>query len=175
MTIQRLQSSTRNFNGFHLRLLHLLLGNCDSKNPILHGSLHLLHLHIFRRPEPPHELPAASLHPMPRVVLVFLLHIPLSADLEHSVFFDLHLHFLLLQPRKIGLEHVGFWGLVPVDSGVHKRRIFLRKFGKSGEGKILERVEDAASSVTEETWDDRHSRCDFDVRRKTGKELGLCG
>jgi hypothetical protein len=37
---------------------------------------------------------------------------------------------------------VGFWGLLPVDYGVHKRRIFTRKFKKIGEGEILEGIED---------------------------------
>jgi len=159
-------ASTSKFNGFHIRLLDLHLRNSDRKNPILHRPFHLLHLHIFRQPEPPHELAAATLHSMPRVVLVFLLLIPLSADLEHSVIFYLNLHLLLLQPRKIGLEHVGFWGLLPVDSGVHKRRIFPRKFRISGEGKILEGVEDTALSATEKSRYDRHCPYDFDVRLK---------
>jgi hypothetical protein len=65
---------------------------------------------------------------------------------------------------------VGFWGLFPVDSGIRELRIFSRK---SGEGKILKGVEDAAPPVTEETWDDRHYCCDFDVRRKIENEIGI--
>ncbi|KAJ6897056.1 hypothetical protein NC651_023061 [Populus alba x Populus x berolinensis] len=57
---------------------------------------------------------------MPCVVLVFLLHAPLSANLEDSVIFNLNLHLLLLKPWKICLEDMGFWGLFPINAGVNK-------------------------------------------------------
>ncbi|KAK7814681.1 hypothetical protein CFP56_002716 [Quercus suber] len=73
----------RNLNGLDLRLLHFHLRNSHSENTILHGSLNLIHLSILRKPKPPQELSAATLHSMPRVFLFFLLHFPLSAYLEH--------------------------------------------------------------------------------------------
>ncbi|KAF4349461.1 hypothetical protein G4B88_026241, partial [Cannabis sativa] len=99
------KKSTRYFNGFDIRFFDLLFGDCNGKNSILHSSFDLIHFYILRKPEPPHELPAAPLHPVPRVVLIFLLNVPLSADVEDSIIFDLHLHLFLLQPRNIGSEH----------------------------------------------------------------------
>ncbi|KAK7843403.1 60s ribosomal protein l6-1 [Quercus suber] len=72
------------------------LRNSNSKNPILHRSLNLIHLHILRQPETPHELATAPLDTMPRVILVFLLYLPLSTNPNHSVIFDLDFHFLLV-------------------------------------------------------------------------------
>ncbi|KAK3028601.1 hypothetical protein RJ639_039944 [Escallonia herrerae] len=92
--------SARNVNGLHIRLLNLLLWNSDCQHAVLHGGLHLIHLGILRQPEPAEEPPAAPLHAAPPLVLLFLLLVPLSADLEHSAFLDLHLHLLLLQTRQ---------------------------------------------------------------------------
>ncbi|KAG4145361.1 hypothetical protein ERO13_D05G092501v2 [Gossypium hirsutum] len=58
---------------------------------------------------------------MPCVILVFLLNVPLSAYLKHSVIFNLHFHLFFLKPRNISLEHVRFWGFFPVNSDIHKR------------------------------------------------------
>ncbi|KAK2966426.1 hypothetical protein RJ640_025974 [Escallonia rubra] len=107
----------RNVDGFNNRLLHLLLGNSDSQHSILHGGLHLIHLRILRQPEPAEEPPAAPLHAVPPVLLLFMLLLPLPAYLQHPPFLDLHLHLLLLQPRQVRLEHVRLRGLLPVDGG----------------------------------------------------------
>ncbi|KAF4372675.1 hypothetical protein G4B88_024219 [Cannabis sativa] len=115
----------RDVNSFDIRLLDFLLGNSDSQHSILHCSLQLIHLRILRQPEPPEELPAAAFHPVPRVVLVFLLHIPLSADLQHSSLLDLHLHLLLLKPWYIGLEHVSLRSFFPINSSGNHGRSFL--------------------------------------------------
>ncbi|KAK3409921.1 hypothetical protein EUGRSUZ_J01986 [Eucalyptus grandis] len=162
---------TRDVNGLDRRLLLLHLGNSDGEHPVLHRGLHPIHLRILGQPKPPHELPAASLHPVPRVVLVFLLHIPLAAYLEHPIVFDLHLDFLFLEPGEIRLEHVGFWGLLPVDPCVGKSGVLpegLREI-RGGEGggwerEVLEgvpevereRVEDVAAPAAEPAWDERH-------------------
>ncbi|KAK7849138.1 hypothetical protein CFP56_003406, partial [Quercus suber] len=108
-------------------LLHLHLRNSYSENTILHTSLYVIHLSILRQPELPQELAATALHSMPLV---------------HPVIFNLNLHFLLLKPRKISLENVGFWGLFPVDFGVDKSIIFRENSGKEAEseeanGKLL--------------------------------------
>ncbi|TYH09259.1 hypothetical protein ES288_A07G080700v1 [Gossypium darwinii] len=99
---------------------HFLLGNSNSKDPIFHGSFHLLHLHIFWQPKPPHELPTATFNPMPSIVLVFLLYFPFSADLKHPVIFNLHFHFLFFKPWEVGFEDVRFRSFLPVDSGAGK-------------------------------------------------------
>ncbi|KAK7858684.1 hypothetical protein CFP56_010428 [Quercus suber] len=104
----------RNLNGLDIRLLRLHLRDCHSEDTILHCSLDLIHLSILRKPKPPQELATATLHSMPRVFLLFLLHFPLSAYLEHSIIFNFNLHFLFVEPRKISFEHMGFWGLLPI-------------------------------------------------------------
>ncbi|KAF4374293.1 hypothetical protein F8388_002191 [Cannabis sativa] len=124
--VKKTRKSTRYFNGFDIRLLDLFFRDCNGKNSILHCSFDLIHFRILRKPEPPHELPAAPLHPVPRVVLIFLLNVPLSADVEDSIIFDLHFHLFLLQPRNIGSEHVGLRSLLPVHSGIDNSRVFLR-------------------------------------------------
>ncbi|KAF4349455.1 hypothetical protein G4B88_026235 [Cannabis sativa] len=98
------KKSTRYFNGFDIRFFDLLFGDCNGKNSILHSSFDLIHFYILRKPKPPHELPAAPLHPVPRVVLIFLLNVPLSADVEDSIIFDLHFHLFLLQPGTSALN-----------------------------------------------------------------------
>ncbi|XWS28760.1 hypothetical protein CRYUN_Cryun25bG0098900 [Craigia yunnanensis] len=113
---------SRNLDGFDIRFIQFLLRNSNSKNPIFDGSFHLIHLHILRQPESPHELPTATFNPMPGIVLVFLLKVPLSADLKHTVIFNLHFHFFLREPWKVNLEDVSFRGFLPVDSGVDKSR-----------------------------------------------------
>ncbi|KAK2966430.1 hypothetical protein RJ640_025978 [Escallonia rubra] len=106
-----------------MALLHVL-GNSDSQHAVLHGSLHLIHLRVIRQPEAAEEPAAAPLHAVPPVVLLFLLPVPLPADLEDPPFLHLHLHFLLLQPRQVRLEHVRLRCLLPVDPRVgHRRRV----------------------------------------------------
>ncbi|KAJ6762108.1 hypothetical protein OIU74_024732 [Salix koriyanagi] len=112
--------STRDFNGLDIRFLNFLLRHSHSKHPILHRSLHLIHPGILRQPEPPQELATAPLDTVPRVILVLLLHAPLSADLKHPVILNLHLHLLLFKTRKIGLKNMGFRGLFPIDASVNK-------------------------------------------------------
>ncbi|WRX32173.1 hypothetical protein QQP08_024660 [Theobroma cacao] len=107
-----------------ITFLHFLLRDGNCKNPILHGSLNLIHLPFLRQPEPPHELATATLNPVPGVVLVFLLNIPFSADLEHPVIFNLDFYFFCLEPWKVSLEYVSFRGFLPVDTGVDKSRGF---------------------------------------------------
>nr|ACU13976.1 unknown [Glycine max] len=121
---------TRDLNVLHISLLNLFLGNSDSENPIFHRSLHFIHFCILRQSEPPHELAAATLHAMPRVIPIFLLNVPLSAYLKNLIIFNLNLHFLLLQPWNISLEYVCFWGLLPIHTSAHECRIFPRKFRK---------------------------------------------
>ncbi|XWS28759.1 hypothetical protein CRYUN_Cryun25bG0098800 [Craigia yunnanensis] len=96
----------RNLNSLDIRLFHFQFWNSHSKHPIFHGSPDQIHLGILRQPEPPHELPTATFYAMPSVVLVFLLHVPLSAYLKHPVIFNLHFHFFFLKPWNISLEHV---------------------------------------------------------------------
>ncbi|KAF4374289.1 hypothetical protein F8388_002187 [Cannabis sativa] len=150
-------------NRFDIRLFDFLLGNSDSQHSILHCSLHLIYLRILRQPEPPEELPAAAFHPVPRVVLVFLLHIPLSADLQHSSLLDLHLHLLLLKPWYIGLEHVSLRSFFPVNSSVNHGRSFLRDI-RDREREVFERiphvhgewVENVAPPTTKQAWNHSH-------------------
>ncbi|KAJ9548310.1 hypothetical protein OSB04_020853 [Centaurea solstitialis] len=123
------------------RFLHLLLWYSNRKHSVLHRSLHLVQFRIFRQSEPPRELPAASFHPVPCIVLIFLLNVPLSADLQDPVVFNLHLHFFFFDPWKIGLEYVGFRGFLPI----HTVPDVQTKW-----------IEDVASSAAEEAWNDRH-------------------
>jgi hypothetical protein len=106
----------RDLNGLGFRLLDLLLGHSDGEHAVLHGRLDLLRLGVLRQPEPAKELAAAALHPVPLVVLLLLLLVALAADLEDVAVLDLHLHLLLLEPWDIGLEHVRFRSLLPVDA-----------------------------------------------------------
>ncbi|KAF8010795.1 hypothetical protein BT93_J1443 [Corymbia citriodora subsp. variegata] len=159
--------SARDVNGLNLRFLFLRFGNSDSEHSVLHRSLHLTHLRILWQPEPPHELPAATLQSVPLVVLVLLLHLPLSTNLEHPIVLDLHFHFLLLDPGKIGLEHVGFRGFPPIDPGVDEGGIFPGSRGKEGRGRergVLEGVpeveregvEGVPASAAEPARNERH-------------------
>ncbi|CAN1816259.1 hypothetical protein LINPERHAP1_LOCUS27714, partial [Linum perenne] len=157
----------------HFSLLLLCLRNSNSQHTILHPSLHLIHLRILRQPEPPHELPAAPLHPVPLIVLLLLLFTPLSANLQYPPFFHLHLHFFLLQPRHIRFKHMSLRSLFPVDPRVHKRRCLTRRCGQlvrdCGEGsagseEVFEGVpnvegewiEDVAPAVAEDARNQRH-------------------
>jgi hypothetical protein len=115
---------TGDLNGLDFRLLDILLGHSDGEHAVLHGCLDLLRLGILRQPEPAKELAAAALHPVPLVVLRLLLLVALAADLEDVAVLDLHLHFLLLQPWDIGLEHVRLRNFLPVDA-------------RAGEGRYL--------------------------------------
>ncbi|KAK3031073.1 hypothetical protein RJ639_035104 [Escallonia herrerae] len=114
----------RNVDGFNNRLLRLLLGDSDSQHAVLHGSLHLIHLRVLRQPEPSEETAAAPLHAVPHIGCLFLLLVPLPADLQDPPFLHLHLHFLLLHSRQVRLEHVRLRGLLPVDGGAGERRHF---------------------------------------------------
>ncbi|KAL8129906.1 LOW QUALITY PROTEIN: hypothetical protein V2J09_019061 [Rumex salicifolius] len=101
---------------FRLLLLLLLhLRNSHSKHSILHRSLNFLQLAILRQPEPPEELTTAPLRSVPPVGLLLVLLGALAANPEDSAFFQFHLNFFLVQPRKIRLEHVSFRRLFPVD------------------------------------------------------------
>ncbi|KAF9675414.1 hypothetical protein SADUNF_Sadunf09G0029900 [Salix dunnii] len=101
---------------------------------------------------------------MPSIILVFLLDIPLSADLENSIIFNLNLHFLFSEARKIGLENMGFWGFLPINASVNKNRVPIVREGRGRKREVLERVpnvereriKEAAPSVAKETWDHRH-------------------
>uniref|UniRef100_A0A6N2KH51 Uncharacterized protein n=1 Tax=Salix viminalis TaxID=40686 RepID=A0A6N2KH51_SALVM len=139
------------------------LGHGHRENPIFHRSLDLVHLGIFRQPKPPHEFATAPLHAMPSIILVFLLDIPLSADLENSIIFNLNLHFLFSEAWKIGLENMGFWGFLPINASVNKTEFSSR--GRRGRKREVlervphvkrERIKEAAPSVAKETWDHRH-------------------
>ncbi|KVI03644.1 hypothetical protein Ccrd_018054 [Cynara cardunculus var. scolymus] len=96
------------FNRFHIRLLHFFLGNSNCENSVFHGCLHLIHLGILRQPESPGELPAAAFNPMPSIIIIFLLHVSLAADL------------------KIGFEHMSFRGFLPIHTGVYESRGNIR-------------------------------------------------
>uniref|UniRef100_A0A3N7F1Q2 Uncharacterized protein n=1 Tax=Populus trichocarpa TaxID=3694 RepID=A0A3N7F1Q2_POPTR len=111
---------TRDFNSLDTRFLELLFRHSHNKNSVFHRSLDLIHFRILGQPKPPQELATASLHPMPCIVLVFLLYIPISANLKHPVIFNFDLHFLFFKPWKICLEDMGFWCLFPINAGVDK-------------------------------------------------------
>ncbi|CAN1150643.1 hypothetical protein LINPERPRIM_LOCUS18089 [Linum perenne] len=123
----------RDLNRLNIRLLNLGLGHSNSQHTVLHRRLNLLHLRILRQPKPPHELPAAPLHPVPRIVLVLLLHVPLPAYLQHPILLHLHFNLLLLQPRHVRLEHVRLGCLLPVDPRVHESRVLPA--GDEGRGR----------------------------------------
>ncbi|CAN1167061.1 hypothetical protein LINPERPRIM_LOCUS34581 [Linum perenne] len=155
-------SSTRDLNSLDLRLLNLHLRHRHRQHAVLHRRLHLLHLRILRQPKPPHELPAAPLNSVPRIVLILLLHVPLPADLQHPIVLHFDLHFLLLHPRQIRLEHVRLRRLLPVNSSARERRIFTCRKRQVAEWihQSRERIEEiasaAAAAVSEEAWNQRH-------------------
>jgi len=143
--------------------LDFLLGHSDSKHPVFHASLDLICLDILRQFEPSQELATATFNTMPCIILVFLLHVPLPANLKHPVIFNLDFHFLLLKPREICFEYMGLWGLCPVNASVNESWILARDEGRWREREVLEwierreRVEDDVSwSVVEEAWDHCH-------------------
>ncbi|KAL4610729.1 hypothetical protein ACB092_08G072300 [Castanea dentata] len=119
--------STRDFNSLDIRFLHLFFRNSDSENTVLHRCLNLIHLRILWQPETPQELATAALDTVPRVILVFLLYLPLSANPNHSVIINLDFHLLFFEPRKISLKHMGFWGFLPINSGIDESRGLCRK------------------------------------------------
>ncbi|KAK3445176.1 hypothetical protein EUGRSUZ_B02741 [Eucalyptus grandis] len=109
-------------DGFHLRLLLRQLGDSYGQDAILHRCPHLIGLGVLWQAEPPEELAAASLDPVPCLALLLLLDASLSADLKNSSLFHLHLHLLLLEAREVGFEHVGLRRLLPVDLQVREGR-----------------------------------------------------
>ena len=125
---------------------------------------------IFRKPKLPQELAAATLHSMPRLFLLFLLHFPLSAYLEHSVIFNFDLYFLFLKPRKISFEHMRFWGLLPIHAGINQIRSFSWKLRFIWEWEVLKRVpnlkrewvQDVGSAATKEAWNQWHLNKELD-------------
>ena len=158
-------SLASDLNGFHIGLLHFLLGNSDCEHSVLHSSLNLIDFGVLRQPEAAEEAAAATLHAVPLVVLVLLLLRPLAADLKHPPLLDLHLHLFLLQPREIRFEHVRLRRLLPVDARVGDRRRLARDLGaRKGECGFEwvphvkgEGVEDVGPSpCAEETWNERH-------------------
>ena len=123
----------------------------------------------FWQLETPQELATAALDTMPCVILVFLLYLPLSANPNHFVIFNLDFHFLLFEPRKISLKHMGFWGFLPINSGINESRGLYWKLRhiqrwRWREWEILEWVpdvlqewiKDIALSAIEEAWNQRH-------------------
>ena len=60
---------------FNIGFLDLFQRDSDNENPIFHGSLNRIHLHVLRNPEPSHELAAAPLHAIPSILLVFFLDV----------------------------------------------------------------------------------------------------
>ena len=163
---------TRNLHWLDLRLLLFLFRHSNSKHPIFHTCFYLINFSIFRKPEPPHELPRASFNTVPSIIFLFLLSASLSANLQHLPIFHFHLHFLLLQPGKVHAEHVSLRRLLPVHPSVGYGTAFTTRGSDVGqsswERKSLkrvpyierERVEDVASFTTEEARDERH-RCRY--------------
>uniref|UniRef100_A0A0A9GSJ7 Uncharacterized protein n=1 Tax=Arundo donax TaxID=35708 RepID=A0A0A9GSJ7_ARUDO len=100
--------------------MHVGLGHGDGEHAVLEPGLHLVHLGVLRQAEPPHELAAAALDAVPRVVLVLLFLVALAADDKHVTVFHLDLHLLLLDAGEVGLEDVRLRGLLPVNAGVGK-------------------------------------------------------
>ncbi|KAK6935887.1 hypothetical protein RJ641_032917 [Dillenia turbinata] len=134
-------SSTRDINRLDLRLLLFLLWNSDGEHAILHASLHVIHLGILRKAEAAEELTTAALDAMPRVSLLLLLSALLSTDLENPSFFNLHLHFFLLESRKISLEDVSFGCFPPINASVDERGGLARRGRHGGESVGEEAIE----------------------------------
>ncbi|CAN1284584.1 hypothetical protein LINPERPRIM_LOCUS18661 [Linum perenne] len=116
---QRVTTSTRDLNRLDIGFLNLFLWNTYGQHTILHRRLDLIHFSILRQPEPPHELAAAAFNPVPPLVLIFLLSVPISADLEDPVIFNFNFYLFFCEAWKVGLEHVSFWGLFPVYAGIN--------------------------------------------------------
>ncbi|KAK6926954.1 hypothetical protein RJ641_008673 [Dillenia turbinata] len=106
----------------------------DSEHTILHFGHHLIHLGILRKAEAAEELTAAALNAVPPVILLLLLFAPLSTDLENPSFFNLHLHFFLLQSRKISLEDMSFGCFLPINASVDESGGLARRGRRIGEG-----------------------------------------
>ncbi|QHN91667.1 17.3 kDa class I heat shock protein [Arachis hypogaea] len=100
-----------------LRPLLFNLRDSYGQHAILHSCPDLIHISILGQPEPPNELARTSLHAVPPVILLLLLPAPLTTYLQHPPVLNLHLHFFLLQPRKIHIEHVRLRSLLPVHPG----------------------------------------------------------
>ncbi|MFS8012888.1 hypothetical protein Hanom_Chr14g01326311 [Helianthus anomalus] len=126
VTLVLCSNLSRNINSLHRGLFHFRLRHRHRQYTVLHRRLHLIHFRILRQPKPPQKLPRAPLHPMPLIILLLIFSAPLSAYLQHSTFFNLHLHLLLLQPRQVCLEDVSLWCLLPVDSGIGYGCCFTR-------------------------------------------------
>ncbi|KAH0465821.1 hypothetical protein IEQ34_005924 [Dendrobium chrysotoxum] len=125
-------------NRLHLRLLHLLLGNDDTKNTILYGRFHLIHLHVLRKSESAKELTAVALDAMPAIGFLFLFLFPLAADLKDSAFHDFDLNLLFFYAGEIGLEYMRLRGLFPVDACVGEGRRLVRVIGAWGGESVVE-------------------------------------
>ncbi|KAF2294444.1 hypothetical protein GH714_011448 [Hevea brasiliensis] len=112
--------------------------------------------------KPPGKLSTTAFQAMPSIILIFLLHMPLSANLQHLMIFNLNLHLFFSKARKISLEDMGCWGFLPVDAGANKSRIFRReerrRRSRGREWEVLEgvpnvkgeRIKDVAPSVAKE-------------------------
>ncbi|CAK9135700.1 unnamed protein product [Ilex paraguariensis] len=89
-----------------------------NRHTVLHIRLYFIYLCIHRQPELADKLADAPLTPEPLICLLFLLPDSLSANSEDSTIFNLDLHFLFLQSRKISLDYVNFRSFLPVYTNV---------------------------------------------------------
>ncbi|KAL7157469.1 hypothetical protein ABFS83_02G079500 [Erythranthe nasuta] len=97
--------SNNNVNHFGLlpQFLAGEFGHSDPEHTVFKASTHLLHVSIRRHPELPPELPGRPLHPVPPLVLHFLLRPPLAAHPQHAALLlhHLDLHVLPLHPGNV--------------------------------------------------------------------------
>ena len=91
------------------------------------GRFDLIHLFILLHPQPSHEISTATLNPVPHLILVFLLYVPLPANLQNAAVFNFHLQIHLLHPLHVSFEQVSFWCFTLIDLCVHECQIFSRK------------------------------------------------